>query len=216
MVAFGTGGGDVDELGGRGADRVVIHDATVEERVAHALRDWSIEHDPWAVLAPQHHVGPRGRGPSGRNWARGSPATRSSSRWRRTGDLAWKPAFGGTLVAAIRCTSPVQMVTVRAGMWPRSPHARFSPESTAVRNYDQSRVEVLARARDDDLDVLADADAILAVGQGVNPAALRRTRTAAARAARRDRRHPQGHRLGMVPGPARSGSPDGRCHRDCS
>ena len=171
VVAFGTGGGDVDELGGRGADRVVIHDASVEERVAHALRDWSIEHDPWAVLAPSTTWG---REVAARAAAQlGAGLTGDAVELEVAADgrlVAWKPAFGGALVAAIRCASPVQMVTVRAGMLAALAPRAFRPESTAVRNYDQSRVEVLARARDDDLDVLADADAILAVGQGVDPA----------------------------------------------
>ena len=52
VVAFGTGGTAEEKLGAWGADLVVMHDADVEERVADALADWAIEHDPWAVLAP--------------------------------------------------------------------------------------------------------------------------------------------------------------------
>ena len=209
VVAFGTGGGDVDELGGRGADRVVIHDATVEERVAHALRDWSIEHDPWAVLAPSTTWG---REVAARAAAQlGAGLTGDAVELEVAADgrlVVWKPAFGGALVAAIRCASPVQMVTVRAGMLAALAPRGFRPESTAVRNYDQSRVEVLApgarrrprRARRRRRDPRG--------RPGRRPGALRRTRTAAARAARRDRRHPQGHRLGMVA----PGAPD-RDHR---
>jgi electron transfer flavoprotein alpha subunit len=171
VVAFGTGGADVDELGARGADRVVIHDARVEERVAHALRDWSIEHDPWAVLAPSTTWG---REVTARAAAQlGAGLTGDAVELEVAADgrlVAWKPAFGGALVAAIRCASAVQMVTVRAGMLAALAPRAFRPESTAVHHYDQSRVEVLARARDDDLDVLADAETVLAVGQGVDPA----------------------------------------------
>jgi electron transfer flavoprotein alpha subunit len=171
VVAFGAGGADVEELGARGADLVVIHDARVEERVAHALRDWSIEHDPWAVLAPSTTWG---REVAGRAAAQlGAGLTGDAVELEVAADgrlVAWKPAFGGALVAAIRCASPVQMVTVRAGTLAALAPRAFRPESTAVHHYDQSRVEVLARARDDDLDVLADADTILAVGQGVDPA----------------------------------------------
>ncbi|HEY1740375.1 MAG TPA: electron transfer flavoprotein subunit alpha/FixB family protein, partial [Acidimicrobiia bacterium] len=171
VVAFGTGGIDIDDLGARGADRVVIHDAHVEERVAHALRDWSIEHAPWAVLAPSTTWG---REVAARAAAQlGAGLTGDAVELEVAADgrlVAWKPAFGGALVAAIRCGSPVQMVTVRAGMLAALAPRAFRPESTAMHHYDQSRIDVLARARDDDLDVLADADAILAVGQGVDPA----------------------------------------------
>ncbi len=172
VVAFGSGGASLEELGAQGADLVVLHDAREEERVADALRDWSIEHDPWAVLAPST------------TWGR-EVAARAAARLGAglTGDaveldvdldnerlVAWKPAFGGAVVAAIHCSSPVQMVTVRAGTLPALAPRAFRPETHALRYYDKSRIEVLARTRDDDLDVLADAAAIIAVGQGVDPA----------------------------------------------
>ena len=83
--------------------------------------------------------------------------------------VAWKPAFGGQLVAAITTTSPIQMATVRSGviecLAPRAYEAPIEPSNIAR----VSRVEVLARTRNDDLNVLADAEAVVGVGQGVDP-----------------------------------------------
>src|SRR5205814_8970015 len=91
----------------------------------------------------------------------------------RDGDrlIAWKPAFGGQLVAAIGWTSPIQCATVRAGvlahLTPRAvPH---DPEPAAWPLHPSNRVRVLARTRDDDIDVLAEARTIIGVGQGVPP-----------------------------------------------
>jgi electron transfer flavoprotein alpha subunit len=84
--------------------------------------------------------------------------------------IAWKPAFGGQLVAAIEASSPVQMVTVRVGMLPALlPRDPSTPTVTELRAAPRRRVRVLARTRDDDLDTLAEADAIVGVGRGVDP-----------------------------------------------
>jgi electron transfer flavoprotein alpha subunit len=80
--------------------------------------------------------------------------------------VAWKPAFGGQLVAAITCTSPVQIATVRPGVLPASVEPGIEKEVTLQR---RNRIKVLARTRDDDLDVLADARVVIGVGQGVQP-----------------------------------------------
>ena len=70
------------------------------------------------------------------------------------------------------------------------------------------RVHVLARTRDDDLDVLADAAVVVGVGQGVPPERVRRARPAA-----RDRSAPSSPRPARsptragCPAPGRSASP---------
>jgi electron transfer flavoprotein alpha subunit len=69
-------------------------------------------------------------------------------------------------------SSPVQMATVRAGVLtmpaPRV-DSRLDEGRCAVTGR-PSRVRVLARTRDDDLDVLADARCVVGVGMGVDPA----------------------------------------------
>ena len=80
--------------------------------------------------------------------------------------MAWKPAFGGQLVAAIHASSTVQMATVRAGML-----AQLTPRATTatvrhVTAHPRRRVRVVARTRDDDLDVLAEAKTVVGIGTG--------------------------------------------------
>lgn len=157
-------------LGAWGADEIVeLRGAAVEEDVATGLASWAEEVAPWAIIA------------GSTAWGR-EVASRAAARLGAglTGDaiglevaggrlLSWKPAFGGQLVAAITATSSVQMATVRAGMLvhlaPRAATATTSTRMVAPRD----RVRLLARTRDDDLDVLAEANSIIAVGVGVDP-----------------------------------------------
>lgn len=170
-VAFGTGGAAPTALGAVGADLVVDHDAAIEEDVASALADWCAQYQPWAVFAPST------------TWGR-EVVSRAAARLGAgvTGDavelavdpngalVAWKPAFGGAVVAAIMCRSPIQMATVRAGTLARPVPRVHDPKVETYTVAPRGRVEVLERTRDDDLDVLADADVVVAVGTGVDPA----------------------------------------------
>ena len=85
---------------------------------------WAAAAKPWAILLPSTAWG---REVGGRAAARldagltGDAIDLEVSRVASTGEaqlLAWKPAFGGRLVAAIYCSSPIQMATVRAGVLP--------------------------------------------------------------------------------------------------
>jgi electron transfer flavoprotein alpha subunit/electron transfer flavoprotein alpha/beta subunit len=163
----------VEQLAAWGGDEVVaLVGAAVEEDVATGLARWAEAVSPWAILLP------------GTSWGRevaGRAAVRLGAGL--TGDaidleleagrlVAWKSAFGGQLAAAIRATSPIQMVTVRAGALPRrrprpARHVALSRLPVTPRQ----RIRVLQRARDDDLDVLADARAVIGVGAGVPPEA---------------------------------------------
>ncbi|MGH9049625.1 MAG: electron transfer flavoprotein subunit alpha/FixB family protein, partial [Acidimicrobiia bacterium] len=84
--------------------------------------------------------------------------------------VAWKPAFGGQLVAAISASSPVQMATVRAGVLPvLEPREATAPPTDIVRVGPRGRVRVVERTREDDLDRLAEAAVVVGVGTGVAP-----------------------------------------------
>lgn len=155
-----------------GADEVVSLDGeNVEEDVAHAVAQLAGREFPWAVL-----VGSTA-------WGR-EVAARVAARLDAglTGDaveleiegnrlVAWKPAFGGQLIAAIGCTSPVQMATVRPGMLPhltpRTAPEAFDYETIPMES--RSRVSVTSRSREDDLDALAEARVVVGVGRGVAP-----------------------------------------------
>ena len=171
VVALTPVAPDVEELSAWGADEVVLLDGSrVEEDVARALAEWAEIERPWAVLAGSTAFGRE-------------VASRAAARLEAglTGDaveldvegrhlVAWKPAFGGQLVAAIYASSPIQMATVRPGVLPtlepRAPRAIPTREWTIV---PRDRVRVLVRAREDDLDVLAEAHVVIGVGIGVGP-----------------------------------------------
>jgi electron transfer flavoprotein alpha subunit len=163
------GADDVLAITGREGDQVIDPVRLVEEDIAHLVADWAGDAVAWGVLVPSTA------------WGR-EVAARAAARLGAglTGDavdvevadgrlVAWKPAFGGQLVAAITADSAVQMATVRAGML-----TALAPRvaTAAVRTVDvtpRGRVQVLARTRDDDLDALAEARAVVGIGQGVAP-----------------------------------------------
>ena len=159
------------DLGAWGADAVVAIDgALVEEDIAAVAAAWASERQPWAVLAPSTA------------WGR-EVAARAAARLGAglTGDavgldvddrrlVAWKPAFGGQLVAAISASSPVQMATVRTGVLPvLEPRNAVTPDTETVHVTPRRRIRVTERTRDDDLDTLAEATVVVGVGTGVPP-----------------------------------------------
>ena len=130
VVAITVDDPQPEVLASWGADEVAhLHGNNVEEDVAVAVASWAEADAPWAILA------------GSTAWGR-EVASRVAARLGAglTGDavdldvdgtrlIAWKPAFGGQLVAAIGATSPIQMATVRAGMMtarqPRAVDRRF-------------------------------------------------------------------------------------------
>jgi len=155
---------------GAGPWAVGAQRALVEEDVAAGIARWAGAARPWAILAP------------GTAWGR-EVASRVAATLGAglTGDAvaltiedgrleALKPAFGGRLAAVITADSPVQMATVRAGMLPMpSPRAAADVREEQVLVDGRGRVTVHDRTRDDDSDLMANADAVIGVGQGVDP-----------------------------------------------
>ncbi len=157
-------------LGGWGVDRAIhLHGSDVEEDIAHAVSDWAGNHSPWAIILPSTQ------------WGR-EVASRIAARLQAglTGDaialevregrlVAWKPAFSGMLAAEILCTSPVQMATVRPGalplLRPRKATARIKKQVMAT----NSRVSIHRRTRNDEVNALINAEAVIGVGMGVPP-----------------------------------------------
>ncbi len=172
VVAIGPGLSDTHELASWGADRVVsVTGTSVEEDVALALTRWCQRTPPWAVLVP------------GTLWGR-EVAARTAARLGAglTGDavgfgvedgrlVAWKPAFGGSLVAAITCRSEVQMATVRPGVLSlRAPRAvDTAPALDTVAGATRARVQVTEAGRDDEVESLLAARTVVAIGSGVAP-----------------------------------------------
>ena len=81
------------------------------------------------------------------------------------------------------------MATVRAGVLPTlgaRPRRRRRADRDVRHLAPRGRVRVLARTRDDDLDLLAEAHTVIGVGQGVAARRVRRSRTAARRCSTRE------------------------------
>jgi electron transfer flavoprotein alpha subunit len=87
--------------------------------------------------------------------------------------IAWKPAFGGRLVAHIESRSAVQMVTIRPGvLTARSPRADRAVPATLLPAPAPARVVTIATEHVDDgaLDIQR-ASTVIGIGTGVDPAA---------------------------------------------
>jgi electron transfer flavoprotein alpha subunit len=162
---------DARTLGSYGADQIVhLVGATVEEDIAGAVAEWAFEHQPWAILAGSTAAG---REVASRVAARLGAGLTGDAVELDVEDgrlVAWKPAFGGQLVAAVHTSSPIQLATVRSGVLPtpepRQIHGGVERREVMPRD----RVVVVKRRRDDDIDILADAPVVIGVGQGVDPA----------------------------------------------
>ncbi len=153
-----------------------------EEDVARAALGWARAAKPWAILAPGT---PWGREVASRLAADLGAGLTGDAVGLRCVDgrlVADKPAFGGRLVAAIGCTSEVQMATVRPGVFPL-PRPRQSGELpvTDVEASPRNRVRVISRRRDDDSSLLARAQVVIGVGRGIDTADYARLNAAAKR-----------------------------------
>jgi electron transfer flavoprotein alpha subunit len=180
VTAIGTG--VAGDLSARGADRVLDVGGTLhEDDLAAMLAEHLADDPPWAVLAPGTAWG---RHVASRLAARiGAGLTGDAVGLDRRGDrlVALKPAFGGRLVAEISCSSAIQMATVRPGVLPLpDPREPGQVELGHLSGHDRGRVRVHERWRDDDADLLANAEVVIGVGQGVNPDDLPLVRACAA------------------------------------
>lgn len=172
VIALTVEAPDAAQLGAWGAD-AVVHltgiELALEEDAATEVTAWARDAAPWAIVAPSTAWG---REVASRAAAAlGAGLTGDAVGFELDGDrlVAWKPAFGGQLVAAIRADSATQMATVRAGMLPTLHPREFVAPVTERTVTPRGRVRILARTRDDDLDVLAEASVVVGVGQGVAP-----------------------------------------------
>ena len=159
------------ELSAWGADEIVrLLGVSIEEDVARSAATWCTEASPWAVLAPST------------TWGR-EVASRVAIQIDAglTGDavdldvserrlVAWKPAFGGSVIAAIRATTRTQMATVRPGVLPLLGlrPSRSVPIRSLV-GISKGRVVHQETIHDDDCGRLSSASAVIGIGAGVDP-----------------------------------------------
>jgi electron transfer flavoprotein alpha subunit len=161
----------LSELSGYGADAVIrVRGGFAADQLARELVGWAIETVPWALLSP------------GTLWGR-EVASRLAAALGAglTGDaidlvvdqdrlIGWKPAFGGSIVAAITSSSPTQIITVRPGVLPRRRPRPAVP--TPVADLDvigPSLVRLVDSHREDGLDKLLRSDVVIGVGAAVPP-----------------------------------------------
>jgi electron transfer flavoprotein alpha subunit len=166
-------------LGSWGADEIVVvrapiahHAGLVEEDVATAVAAWASQARPGIVLAPSTAWGREVAGRVAAALGAGLTGDAVGLELNEGGRLvAWKPAFGGAMVAAIEASSEVQLVTVRPGVLdlPEPRPSDDPPPCTEREVVPRGRVVVTAHRRDDDLDVLAGATRVVSVGKGVDP-----------------------------------------------
>ena len=186
-MALGPHLPDAQELGSFGADEGVVFEAAnsaplLEEDIAAGVSCWAEKESVWALLAPSTEWG---RQVASRVAAKqeaglvgdaigldvGSSFAVSEDSLLKHRLVADKPAFGGQLVAEIFCSSPLQMATLRTGVLPlltprESEPATISAQPCTPRN----RIKLLSRQRDDNSDELANAEVVIGIGQGVDPA----------------------------------------------
>ena len=191
VVALGSQLPEAQELGSYGADEGIALKAEaqtapattlLEEDVAATVSSWCEKESVWALLVPGTEWGRQVASRVAAKQASGlvgdAIGLDVGSSFANPNDpllkhrlIADKPAFGGQMVAEIFCSSPLQMATLRAGVLPllaprESKPAAMSVQACAPRN----RVKLLSRQRDDDSDELANADVVIGVGRGVDPA----------------------------------------------
>jgi electron transfer flavoprotein alpha subunit len=143
-------GAAIDTLGAGGADAVTTFTgAPLAEDVAAAIVGWSAENPLWAVLGPSTAFGREVLG--------------------RMAAALGAGMFSGALVADIFCTSDVRLVTVRPGVLPLVPPREHTPDVSSWPITPRSRVRVVSQRRDDDVEVLARAEAVIGVGAALRP-----------------------------------------------
>jgi electron transfer flavoprotein alpha subunit len=84
--------------------------------------------------------------------------------------VAWKPAFGGKVVAAITSASQTQLVTVRPGILGLgAPRAGRPLSSLEIAIKPRGHAQLLSSHIEDEMDELAAAECVIGVGRGVAP-----------------------------------------------
>ncbi|MDS0139967.1 MULTISPECIES: FAD-binding protein [unclassified Amycolatopsis] len=172
VTALATGALSPAIAGSWGADTVVaVNGSTVEEDVAASLATWCAEHRPWALLAPSTMWGREVAARTAARLGLGLAGDAVDVEAGPDGDLVcWKPAFSGSMLAAVTCSPPTRVVTLRGGALPLPPpRVAVAAQGPHLPVPPGSRVRVVARERDDDIDVLAVASAVVGVGAGVPP-----------------------------------------------
>jgi electron transfer flavoprotein alpha subunit len=163
-------GDDAAALGAAGADAVTLFsgDPSAED-VAAAMAEWSEQNPVWAIVGPSTAFGREVLGRLAASLGAGLVGDAIALDIVEGELVAAKPAFSGAMVADITCTSRVRMVSVRPGVLPLSPPRQHVPDVDSWAITPRSRVRLVSRRRDDDVEILARADVVIGLGAGVQP-----------------------------------------------
>lgn len=161
---------DLSALAGSfGADEVVVlGGASTAEDIASGVISWARRARPWAVLAPSTAFGREVAGRASAALGAGLVGD-AVGLDLIDGDLVAAKPFAGAFVADISCTSPIRMVTVRPGVLAPARRPGHPARYTVTQVPARERVTAIAAHREDDVEVLARAHAVIGVGAGVPP-----------------------------------------------
>lgn len=127
---------------------------------------------PWAILAPSTAWGPEVAARVAAKLGAGLIGDAVGLKLAGGDLVAAKPAFAGSLIADITCTSPVRLVTVRPGVLPSSREGASRSRRTRrsrVLVDPRTRIVTVERGTDDEVEVLARAETVIGVGSGIAP-----------------------------------------------
>ncbi len=174
-------GDDAAALGAAGADAVTLFGGDpIPEDVATAIAEWSEQRPLWAIVGPSTAFGREVLGRLAASLGAGLVGDAIALDIVDGELVAAKPAFSGAMVADITCTSRVRMVSVRPGVLPLLPPRVHVPDVSSWTITPRSRVRLVSRRRDDDVEILARADVVIGLGAGVQPGEYEELATLAA------------------------------------
>jgi electron transfer flavoprotein alpha subunit len=163
-------GADTTSLGGAGAEAVtILTGSPIAEDVAAAVVAWSAENPLWALLGPSTAFGREVLGRVAAALGAGLVGDAIGLEVVADELVAHKPAFSGALVADIVCTSDIRLVSVRPGVLPLPRPRTHAPDVSTWAMAPRSRVRTISQTRDDDVELLARAEAVIGVGAAVQP-----------------------------------------------
>ncbi len=175
VVAAGAVDFDSSELGGDGADEVIVYraedgGAIAPEDVALALAAYAEANEVPVLLGPSTSWGREVCSRVAARLGAGLTGDASSLEIRNGRLVAWKPAFGGELEAAITASTRTQLATVRPGalrlLAPRAARAAVREEIvTPLR-----RVSYRDYRKDAEAEALPAAEVLISLGAGIDPA----------------------------------------------
>ena len=161
---------DLASLGAFGADEVTYFEgSTVAEDVAAAVVEWSALREVWAILGPSTAFGREALARMAASLEAGLVGDAIALDVLDNELVAAKPAFSGALVAGITCTSAIKMASVRPGVLPVGSPRPYDAPVTTHQIARRGRIRMVSQRKDDDIEVLARADAVIGVGAAVAP-----------------------------------------------